>query len=121
MGIVRATFALLFLAGCASAPPNFAPVPFVEPQLEYYTPERSYSIGGEVKAPNRYAWFPGMTLMKAIQSAGDFTEQANRKRIEIQRRDGTVEIIHGILKPEANDPQVFPGDIITVKRRRFVW
>jgi protein involved in polysaccharide export with SLBB domain len=83
--------------------------------------ERLYFVGGEVRSPNRYAYMSRTTLLKAIQSAGDFTEYADKKRVRLTRSEGRTEIINCIkaLEDHRHDPEILPGDKIHVPRRRF--
>ena len=84
--------------------------------------DRFYYVGGEVKSPNRYTWAGEITLTKAIQTASDFTDWANKKKVTITRADGKavgpincVRVLDGKLA----DPRVYPGDKIYVPRRGF--
>jgi polysaccharide export outer membrane protein len=78
-----------------------------------------YYVGGEVKVPNRQPWVGELTVTQAIQSAGDFTDFANRKKVLLVRADNTkitVNCVKALGNPSL-DPKVFPGDKITVPRR----
>jgi polysaccharide export outer membrane protein len=83
--------------------------------------ERSYFVRGEVKQPGQRPHTGLMTALKAIAAAGDFTDFANRRRIEIIRGDGEKIMMNG--KKALNDPSedvpVYPGDTIYVHRRFF--
>ncbi len=85
-------------------------------------PERVYYVGGEVKAPGRQAYLSETTVTKAIQTAGDFTDWANRGKVTITRADGktvvTVNCKRAISDPTYDVP-VYPGDKIHVPRRRW--
>jgi len=85
-------------------------------QLEQY-----YFVGGQVKAPNRYPYAGPTTVTKAIQSAGDFTDFANKKKIKLTRPDGTSSIVDWFKAQNDPrlDPPVFPVDKITVPQR--IW
>jgi len=78
-----------------------------------------YFVRGEVKQPGRVLYVGPVTVTKAITSAGDFTDFANRKNVVLTRSTGQrfklncVKILDGVLP----DPPVFPGDQIAVKRR----
>jgi polysaccharide export outer membrane protein len=79
---------------------------------------RSFSVGGEVKQPGRLAYSGEITLMRAIVAAGDFTEFAKRGAVELNRADGTKEIVD-CNKARHNskyDRPVCPGDYINVPR-----
>src|SRR6266571_6223262 len=84
-------------------------------------PERLFYVGGEVKNPGRQTYIGPITVLKAIQSAGDFTDFAQRKRVKLTRLNGKSETINAIKARE--DPRldlpVFPGDTIHVPRRIF--
>jgi polysaccharide biosynthesis/export protein len=98
---------------------RYVPRFFVRLTVTIQPNERSYTIGGEVKAPNRYAWFPGMTLLKAIQSAGDFTDFAQKKRVQVVRNDGRKETVNCVkaIGDSRYDVPIYSGDTIHVPRR----
>lgn len=84
-------------------------------------PDRFYSVGGEVKMPNRQVYIGGTTVIKAIQSAGDLTDFANRKKIRLTRANGKTYIIDydkALRNPKLDLP-VYPGDSIHVPQRFF--
>jgi polysaccharide export outer membrane protein len=78
-----------------------------------------YFVRGEVKNPGRELYTGSLTVTKAITSAGDFTDFANRKKVILTRFNGERYRLNAdrILNGEAPDPPVFPGDQIEVKRR----
>ena len=81
--------------------------------------DRYFFVGGEVKAPSRYPWSEGMTLVKAIQTAGGFTDFAKRSKVRLTRVNGKTVIMNYdkiLEKPELDVP-VEPGDSINVPRR----
>lgn len=81
-------------------------------------PLRPISIGGEVRAPSTYAHQANLTLTKAINMAGGFTEYAYRKKIHVFRSDGTkfdVDYRRAVKDPAADKP-IYPGDRIHVDR-----
>lgn len=80
-----------------------------------------YFVGGEVKGPGRQVFISRMTVTKAIQSAGDFTEFANKRKVKLFRSNGKVETIDTIkaLKDPSLDPEIYPGDKIHVSRKIF--
>jgi protein involved in polysaccharide export with SLBB domain len=83
--------------------------------------DRVYYVRGEVKVPGREVYTGPITVTKAITSAGDFNDFANRKRVYLIRSDGQRFKLNcdDILNGEAPDPPVFPGDQIEVKRRLY--
>jgi protein involved in polysaccharide export with SLBB domain len=79
-----------------------------------------FFVGGEVKAPGQKPYLSEMTVLKAIQAAGDFTEYARKTRIQVIRANGHKEKL--VSYPKAiQDPKldlpIFPGDQIIVPRR----
>jgi protein involved in polysaccharide export with SLBB domain len=80
--------------------------------------ERFYSVGGEVNTKGRQLYIGQTTVLRAIASCGDFTEFANRRRVEITRADGKREVMD--CKKAINDPKydrpICPGDHINVPR-----
>jgi polysaccharide export outer membrane protein len=81
--------------------------------------DRVYFVRGEVHNPNRLIYVGPITVTKAITSAGDFTDFANRNRVYLIRASGQRFKLDcdKILSGEAPDPPVYPGDQIEVKRR----
>jgi protein involved in polysaccharide export with SLBB domain len=78
--------------------------------------QRVYYVGGQVRTPGRQQYLGTTTVTKAIQSAGDFTDFADRKNVYLTRADGkkfTVNCIKAAKDP-ALDLAVFPGDKIEV-------
>ncbi len=81
--------------------------------------ERYFFVGGQVRSPNRYLYAEGMTVLKAIQSAGDFNEFAKRSRVQVTRRDGQTFIVNcnkALDNPTKYDLPVYPGDQVIVPR-----
>ena len=79
-----------------------------------------YFVGGEVKTPGQKPYLSEMTVLKAIQAAGDFTEFANKKKIQVIRANGHKETLMSYPKAIQNpklDLPIFPGDQIIVPRR----
>lgn len=83
--------------------------------------ERVFYVRGEVTQKGRQVYVGQITVTKAITSAGDFTDFANRKNVLLIRSNGQRFTLNcnKILAGEAPDPPVYPGDQIEVKRRRF--
>jgi protein involved in polysaccharide export with SLBB domain len=80
--------------------------------------ERFYFVGGEVKLPGRQPYLTGITVLKAIQSAQDFTDFADRKHVRLTRSNGRTEIVNckKALENAQLDLPVYPGDTVTVPR-----
>ena len=83
--------------------------------------DRVFYVRGEVKTPGRQIYVGQITVSKAITSAGDFSDFANRSKIWLVRANGQRFKLNGndILDGSAPDPQVYPGDLIEVVRRKF--
>ncbi len=83
--------------------------------------ERVFYVRGEVGTKGRSVYVGQITVTKAITSAGDFTDFANHKNVLLVRASGQRFTINcdAILRGEAPDPPVYPGDQIEVRRRRF--
>lgn len=96
---------------------------------KYYAPsfnvvvrgqDRFFYVGGEVKINNRYPWVEGLTVVKAVQNAGGFTEWANPKKVRVTRggKTFTVNYNKALVDPDL-DVSVDPDDSINVPRRLF--
>src|ERR1044071_1140947 len=100
---------------------RYVPDKFKKMTVNIMQPERLFYVGGEVKNPNRQSYIGPITVLKAIQSAGDFTDFAQRKRVKLTRLNGKTYIINALKardEPKLDLP-VFPGDTIHVPRRLF--
>lgn len=80
---------------------------------------RWYYVSGEVRMPNRQIYNSRITVLKAIASAGGFTDFANKKKVKLTRVDGRTQIVNcpKALDNPSLDPEVYPGDTIHVPRR----
>jgi polysaccharide export outer membrane protein len=83
--------------------------------------DRVYYVSGEVHAPGRLIYAGDITVSKAITSAGDFTDFADRSDVILIRANGDrFELnVNRILAGKDPDPPVYPGDQIKVGRRLF--
>lgn len=83
--------------------------------------DRVYYVRGEVKQPGRMIYAGDITVSKAITSAGDFTDFADRSEVYLTRANGQrFELnLNRILSGQDPDPPVYPGDQIEVTRRIF--
>lgn len=83
------------------------------------TENRVFFVDGEVKQPGRLVYAGELTVLKAIASAGGFTDFAARGRIELVRSGGESFVIDA--RDAKDDPRldlpVIPGDRIFVPRR----
>jgi polysaccharide export outer membrane protein len=78
-----------------------------------------YYVQGQVRQSGRQEYLGPTTVLKAIASAGDFTDFADRKKVIVTRKDGTRLIVNCIkaAKDPALDIAIFPGDKIEVPNR----
>jgi protein involved in polysaccharide export with SLBB domain len=78
-----------------------------------------YYVQGQVRTPGRQQYIGTTTVLKAVASAGDFTDFADRKRVVLTRADGKRLIVDCIkaAKDSTYDLPVYPGDKIEVKLR----
>lgn len=98
---------------------RYVPEYFVNMTPTVKVQDRFYSVGGEVRSPNRFLWVGSMTVLEAVNTAGGFTDFANRGSVILTRANGEqvkVNCKKAVSKPELNLP-VFPGDKIHVKKR----
>jgi protein involved in polysaccharide export with SLBB domain len=99
---------------------RYVPTYFKHMTPSVATADRFYSVGGEVRNPNRYVWTPGMTVLRAIDSAGGFTDFSNKGSVAVTRantRKREVEDCKKALKNPEKDLPVYPGDQVFVKKR----
>ncbi len=82
-------------------------------------PPRPISVGGEVRAPGNYTHQGQMTVLKAIDAAGGFTEYADRRKVRVTRLGTAKQILvncKSALENPSQDIPVYPGDKIYVRR-----
>ena len=81
--------------------------------------ERFYYVGGEVRMPNRQPYTGAMTVTRAIDTAGGFTDYAKKSQIILTRANGQKFKIdyNKAIEDRAYDPPVYPNDQIKVERR----
>ena len=84
-------------------------------------PARPISVGGEVRSPGTYPHSGQMTVLKAIDMAGGFTEFAKKTKVTIIRggKTFTVDCKKALDDPEKYDKPIFPGDKVNVRRSYF--
>ena len=83
--------------------------------------QRTFFVSGEVNNPGQRELTGSMTAMKAITSAGDFTDFANKSKIEVIRTSGEKIQVDGkrALRNPKYDVPVYAGDTVFVHRRIF--
>lgn len=83
--------------------------------------QRSYYIKGEVRAPGRFPFIAGVTLLRAVSGAGGPNDYANPKKITVIRgneRMGPFNMFD-IQDDPSSDVIIEPGDVIDVPRGIF--
>jgi len=85
------------------------------------TEDRHFYVGGEVRTPGRVLYAGEVTVTKAIQAAGDFTDFASRKNVELTRLNGERIIVNckKALEDAKFDLPVYPGDKIRIRRSLY--
>lgn len=82
--------------------------------------ERYFFVGGEVKVSSRQAYTShSMTVLRAITTAGGFTDFAKKTKIEVRRANGgKTEYVNykKALKDPKLDLSIYPNDQIIVPR-----
>lgn len=79
------------------------------------TSYRPYYILGEIGKPGEYPFITGLTVMKAVATAGDFTYRADKKKVFIKSVDSPTE---REVRLTPTTP-VRPGDTIRIRERFF--
>lgn len=97
----------------------YVPKYFQRLTVTVLTENRFFFVSGEVKLPSRIAYIGEMSVLKAIASAGGFTDFAKKTNVQLSRPDGKVVIVNctKALEDPSLDLAVSPGDKIHVPRR----
>ena len=100
---------------------NYVPRYYVRCTATVLVAQRFFYVGGEVRSPGRFPWSEDITLMKAINTAGGFTDYANRGHVELARGKEPLQTFNcdQIQQNPAKDVPVRPGDTVTVPRSVF--
>jgi len=99
----------------------YVPAYYVSLTASVRAEERWFIVDGEVRKPGQHPYSSEMTVLRAIGSAGGFTEFANRKKIQLRRQSGEIFFINypkAIKKPELDLP-VYPNDHIIIDKSIF--
>jgi len=101
---------------------EYVPRFFINLTATVKTEERFYYVGGEVRVPARQPYFGDMTVLRAIDTAGGFTDFANRKKIELRRSNGQKFTINWqkALQDSKLDLPVYPNDQVTIHKRSAI-
>jgi len=81
---------------------------------------RFYYVGGEVRAPGREPYTGRITLLRAIETAGDFTDFAKKTKVQVARPGVSKVLLIDCIKARTDpklDIEIYPGDKIHVLRR----
>jgi protein involved in polysaccharide export with SLBB domain len=99
----------------------YVPKYYVRLTVTVSSPQRVFYVGGEIKQPGRQLYVGETTVTKAIQAAGDFTDFANRSKVQLIRSNGEKLKVNcnKALQDPTLDPPVYPGDQVFVPRRIF--
>jgi polysaccharide export outer membrane protein len=80
--------------------------------------EDEFFIRGEIVRPSRYPLSTGLTLTRAIITAGSYTDFADPRKISIFRGDKVFKYdAKKIEKLEEKDPVILPDDVIVVAQK----
>jgi polysaccharide export outer membrane protein len=84
--------------------------------------DRFYYVDGEVKLGSKFPYTSGITVSKAVASAGGFTDFANKRKVKLIRADQRTQTVNcnKVLDHPELDPLVLPDDKVHVPRR-FLW
>ena len=97
----------------------FVPKLYRQMTVTIKTEDRFYFVGGQVKQPGRQIYAGETTVLRAIQSCGDFNDFANQKKVQIIRTNGEVDVVD--CKKARRNPKfdlpICPGDSINVPPR----
>lgn len=99
----------------------------LDPQVTVMVKEwnsRKVSVLGQVTKPGPIPYFPNMTIVDAIASAGGFTGVAAKNSVNLRREvTGKVEIrtfpVADIAEGRSPNVVVLPGDVLVVEERLF--
>lgn len=85
---------------------------------------RKISVLGQVQHPGAVSYFPNMTIVDAIASAGGFSGIASKNNVNLRREtNGKVEIqnlpVADIAEGRSPNVVVLPGDVVVVDERIF--
>lgn len=98
---------------------DYVPKYYVRLNVSVRSGERFFYVGGEIKGSGRQAYTDGLTVTKAIQTAGGLTDFANHKKVWLIRATTGQRIqvdYDKALENPAKDPPVYPDDQINVDK-----
>lgn len=97
----------------------YVPAFFRDVTITVRNEERYYFVDGQVRMPGQKPYLTEMTVLRAIQTAGGFTEYANRGKVQVTRADkrqDTVDCKKALRNPRYDLP-IYPGDSIYVPQK----
>lgn len=97
---------------------NYVPRYYRQLSVALKPEERWYSVGGEVRQPGRQFHVGTVRVLQALQGAGDFTDFANRRKVEVIRSNGRHLVIDCIKarRDQKLNIIICPGDAVHVPR-----
>ena len=99
---------------------NYVPRYYVRCTATVIIAQRFFYVGGEVHNPSRFLWSEDITLLKAINTAGGFSDYANRRKVQLIRGKEQQEFdCEELQRNPSKDVHIHPGDTITIPRSIF--
>ena len=103
---------------------NYVPTWYKHISVTVTPVARFFFVGGQVNniGPGGRILYTGpITVIGAIEAAGDFTPFADKKRVQITRVNGAIEHVNCVkaIKTPKLDLPIYPGDRIFVPLRKF--
>jgi polysaccharide export outer membrane protein len=96
----------------------YVPSLFLKATVSVQIGDRFYFVQGQVNRPGAILYVGDTTVLKAIAAAGDFTDFADKRNVQLTRVNGRIYTINckkALTKP-ALDLAVYPGDKVYVPR-----
>ena len=94
---------------------------YTKPTIEVVTndvtasTEAQVSVGGKVVRPGPQAFRPGLTIVQAIQAAGDMTMWGTKKRVYVERNKERFTL--DLRKGAHRSFKLLANDVVTVNQR----
>jgi polysaccharide export outer membrane protein len=99
---------------------NYVPRYYVRCNVTVLVTTRFFYVGGEIRGPGRFPWTEDITLLKAINTAGGFSDYSNTRKVEILRGKQKIVVDCEELRNHPDrDAPILPGDSIWVARSIF--
>jgi len=99
---------------------NYVPRFYVRCTATVIASVRFFYVGGEARSPGRFNWSEDITLWKAMNTAGGFTDFANRRKVEVSRgKEKKIFDCEELRHHPEKDIIIQPGDSIYVPRSIF--